>query len=67
MTQYAKLSADAFYTIQDTAILYSHYDWHYMTPKRPLAVFLLGAFRFVLFLRKGGGGGGGETVKTAVA
>ena len=27
-----------------------------MTPKRPLAVFLLGAFRFVLFLRKGGGG-----------
>ena len=30
-----------------------------MTPKRPLAVFLLGAFRFVLFRRKGGGGGGG--------
>ena len=27
-----------------------------MTPKRPLAVFLLGAFRFVLFRRKGGGG-----------
>ena len=25
-----------------------------MTPKRPLAVFLLGAFRFVWFLRKGG-------------
>ena len=67
MTQYAKLSADAFYTIQETAILYSHYDWHYMTPKRPLAVFLLGAFRFVLFRRKGGGGGGGGTVKTAVA
>ena len=54
MTQYAKLSADSFYAIQETAILYNHYDWHYMAPKRPAAVLLLlGAFRFVLFFFSG--------------
>ena len=43
MTQYAKLSADSFYVIQETAILYNHYDSHYMALKRPLEVLLLGA------------------------
>ena len=46
MTQYAKLSADSFYVIQETAILYNHYDSHYMALKRPLEVLLLGAIFF---------------------
>ena len=54
MTQYAKLSADSFYVIQETAMLYNHYDSHYMAPKRPLEVLLLGA---IFFFREGGGGG----------
>ena len=53
MTQYAKLSADSFYVIQETAMLYNHYDSHYMAPKRPLEVLLLGA----IFFFSGGGGG----------
>ena len=54
MTQYAKLSADSFCVIQETAILYNpHYDSHYMALKRPLEVLLLGAIFFL-----GGGGGG---------
>ena len=53
MTQYAKLSADSFYVIQETAMLYNHYDSHYMAPKRPLEVFLLGA---IFFFGRGGGG-----------
>lgn len=53
MTQYAKLSADSFCVIQETAILYNHYDSHYMALKRPLEVLLLGAIFF-------SGGGGGE-------
>ena len=52
MTQYAKLSADSFYVIQETAILYNHYDSHYKALKRPLEVLLLGAIFF-----SGGGGG----------
>ena len=51
MTQYAKLSADSFCVIQETAILYNHYDSHYMALKRPLEVLLLGAIFF-----SGGGG-----------
>ena len=53
MTQYAKLSADLFYVIQETAILYNHYDSHYMALKRPLEVLLLGA---IFFFGRGGGG-----------
>lgn len=53
MTQYAKLSADSFYVIQETAMLYNHYDSHYMALKRPLEVLLLGA---IFFFREGGGG-----------
>ena len=53
MTQYAKLSADSFYVIQETAILYNHYDSHYMALKRPLEVWLLGA---IFFVGRGGGG-----------
>ena len=52
MTQYAKLSADSFYVIQETAILYNHYDSHYMALKRPLEVLLLGA---IFFFGRGGG------------
>lgn len=52
MTQYAKLSADSFYVIQETAMLYNHYDSHYMAPKRPLEVLLLGA---IFFFGRGGG------------
>ena len=60
MTQYAKLSADSFYVIQETAMLYNHYDSHYMAPKRPLEVLLLGAIFFLgRFFFFGGGGGGG--------
>ena len=51
MTQYAKLSADSFYVIQETAILYNHYDSHYMALKRPLEVLLLGA---IFFFGRGG-------------
>ena len=53
MTQYAKLSADSFYVIQETAILYNHYDSHYMALKRTLKVLLLRAIFF-----SGGEGGG---------
>ena len=53
MTQYAKLSADSFYVIQETAMLYNHYDSHYMAPKRPLEVLLLGA---IFFFGRGGSG-----------
>ena len=52
MTQYAKLSADSFYVIQETAMLYNHYDSHYMAPKRPLEVLLL---RAIFFFGRGGG------------
>ena len=52
MTQYAKLSADSNYVIQETAILYNHYDSHYMALKRPLEVLLLGA---IFFFGRGGG------------
>ena len=52
MAQYAKLSADSFCVIQETAILYNHYDSHYMALKRPLEVLLLRA----IFFREGGGG-----------
>ena len=60
MTQYAKLSADSFYVIQETAMLYNHYDSHYMAPKRPLEVLLLGA---IFFFREGGGGGFDKPLK----
>ena len=56
MTQYAKLSADSFYVIQETVILYNHYDSHYMALKRPLEVLLLRAIFF------SGGEGGGAVV-----